>query len=44
MIESLPGESREEEEMEELYDDNFIELDEVEKLFDEMIEDEDHNA
>ena len=40
MIESLPSESREEEEIEDLYDDNFIELDEVEKMFDEMIEGE----
>ena len=40
MIESLPSESREEEEIEDMYDENFIELDEVEKLFDEMMEGE----
>ena len=30
MIESLPCESKEEDEIEDLYDDNFVELDEVE--------------
>jgi hypothetical protein len=37
MIESLPCESKEEDEIEDLYDDNFVELDEVEQLFDEEI-------
>ena len=38
MIEGLPSENGEEEEIESLYDDNFMKLDEVDKLFDEMID------
>jgi hypothetical protein len=38
MIEGLPSENGEKEEIASLNDDNFMELDEVKKLFDEMID------